>query len=59
MWIFFTKCSIYIDHLFAVRNQDVAAYNGSYKKAQRHSEGNGKGYLCSRFLYVIESEWDP
>jgi hypothetical protein len=34
-----------------LRNRDVAAYNGSYKEAQRHTEGNGKG-----FLYVIESE---
>jgi hypothetical protein len=25
-------------------NRDVAAYNGSYKEAQRHTEGNGKGY---------------
>jgi hypothetical protein len=25
-----------------LRNRDVAAYNGSYKEAQRHTEGNGK-----------------
>jgi hypothetical protein len=27
-----------------LRNLDVAAFNGSYKEAQRHSEGSGKGY---------------
>jgi hypothetical protein len=36
-----------------LRNRNVAAYNESYKEAQRHTEGNRKG---SSFLYVIESE---
>jgi hypothetical protein len=27
-----------------LRNRDVAAYNRSYMEAQRHTEGNGKGY---------------